>query len=177
MAALAELESDDAAEHLGAEALLQAEQLRQLQEDLAAARQRQVCCRLTTAGRAGVHVTPGRAAQKQHPPLRGTQGTDVTASAERLIPSSRCPIAVPSGLSRCCASSCLQSHRAGSRAPDAAHEQDEEAASTAARFRELEAALAEAEVSLADEADALPRLEAQLAEAQKQVGRFCEGHR
>ena len=56
MAALAELESDDAAEHVAAEALLQAEQLRQLQENLAAARQRQVGSPLTAAGRAGVRV-------------------------------------------------------------------------------------------------------------------------
>ena len=48
--------------------------------------------------------------------------------------------------------------------------QEEAVGEAAARFRELEAALAEADAALADDVDALPQLEAQLANANKQVG-------
>ncbi len=175
MAALAELESNHAAEHVAAEALLQAEQLRQLQEDLVATRQRQVCCRLlTTAERVGVCVL-----QTVH------------------IHSNTCPFAkTKCTRNRQCSAAdlqqekvfeCTQIYRILEKPPlmrfgrqlssssDGAHTQEEEAAATAARFRELEAALAEAEASLADEADALPQLEAQLAAAQGQVGMSCDG--
>ena len=47
--------------------------------------------------------------------------------------------------------------------------QEEEAAEAAARFQELEGTLTEAQALLADEAEALPQLQEELAEAQRQV--------